>query len=177
MIAFNRPLRNYAPCHPRACEHFSFLSSIPFSLYAFSSILALRFSLLFFLNFPITRFILASFMLARCTPTDKYTKCQIRCKSNQFYDSTKLESARSNLISHQRVYIYIYEQSIFIHRFERMHASIWKRETFRAGRIRRGDPALIDKRMDEDFRFRSRELIKTIDASRRRPSQLACARV
>lgn len=63
------------------------------------------------------------------------------------------------------MYIYIYEQSIFIHRFERMHASIWKRETFRAGRTRRGDPALIDKRMDEDFRFRSRELIKTIDAS------------
>lgn len=35
MIAFNRPLRNYAPCHPRACERLSFsflLSVLPSSL-------------------------------------------------------------------------------------------------------------------------------------------------
>lgn len=62
-----------------------------------------------------------------------------------------------------------------------MHASNWKRETFRAGRgpgeeeIRRSS---IDK-ADEDFRF-LRELIKTIDASRRPATTVAtptCARM
>lgn len=64
-----------------------------------------------------------------------------------------------------RVYIYIYMWTKYIYspiredtreHLEERNVSCW---------IRRGDPALIDKRMDEDFRFRSRELIKTIDAS------------
>lgn len=127
------------------------------------------FSLLLF--YPCTSFLLSHFFLSLVSlrlvahrsinlPSDS-----IEIKS--IFDETRKCAQQFN----QRIYI-----TKYIHEFIR--GCNWRREK-RFVLVELGEKsASIDKRTDEDFRFRRRELIKTIDASRRpaTPTRI-CARV